>query len=135
MSWTTFTISGTNYNEAVEWMEERLAELKVPKREILTAELLMEEDFIRLAEASGDAKSLNALMMVAAPMIFFSVAAGITGMSDAADIGRMGGKLLLISIAKLAGALALAIWLGIWMGAMPELMAMAKEGASAGEKD
>ncbi len=250
MSMETFTISGTNYNEAVEWMEEHLAELKVPKREILTAELLMEENFIRLGEASGDPKSfsatiairkrfgdvslrisakgtpynpivdmnettedaeamyslallkahreamsyswrkgenhvaiqvhsssskaaiftlaalvagvflglmmkaaldesmiswigrnlfepietmfMSALMMVAAPMIFFSVTAGITGMTDAADIGRMGGKLLLISMAKLAVVLGFSIWLGNWMGAMPELMAMAEEGAASG---
>ena len=250
MSLKTFTISEAGYSEAVEWMEERLAEYELPKNEVLTAELLMEETFSRLAEASGDRKSfsaalavrkrfgdvtlrlsakgaqynpivemnettedegdmyslailkahreamsyawkkgenvvsirahssssksaiytlialfvgiflglalkagldtgsilwvghnlfepvekmfMNALVMVAAPLIFFSVAAGITGMSDAADIGRMGGKLLLISIAKLAVALALAIWLGIWMGAMPELMTMVEEGASSG---
>ena len=250
MSLKTFTISGTNYNEAVEWLEAQLAELKVPKREILTAELLMEENFNRLGEASGDAKSFSAaitirkrfgdvslrlsakgmpynpivdmnetaedseamyslallkahreamsyswrkgenhvsiqvhssssksavftlvalvagvflglmmkaaldesmlswigrnlfepietmfmcaLMMVAAPMIFFSVTAGITGMTDAADIGRMGGKLLLVSMAKLAVVLGLSIWLGNWMGAMPELMAMAEEGSASG---
>ncbi len=250
MSLTTCVLSKANYEEAVDWLEERLAELKLPKHEILTAELLLEENFFRLAGASEDEETfsatlrvrkrfgdvslrlsakgapynpvvemnettedeeemyslailkahrdavsyswkkgenvvsirahrsgskaavytlialffgvflglamkagldantllwvgrnlfepvetmfMNALMMVAVPMIFFSVTAGITGMSDAADIGRMGGKLLLVSMAKLAVVLALSIWLGIWMGAMPELMAMAEEGASSG---
>ncbi len=250
MSLTICTISKANYNEAMDWLEERLTEYKVPKREILTAELLVEENFLRLAGASGYASSfsatltvrkrfgevnlrlstkgapynpivemsetteadeemfslavlkahreamsyswkrdenvisirvhrsgskaaihtvtalfagiflglamkagldgntllwvgrnlfepvaslfLNALMMVAAPMIFFSVTAGITGMSDAAEVGRMGGKLLLISVAKLAVMLGLAIWLGIGMGAMPELIAMAGNDVSSG---
>ena len=250
MSLTTCVLSKANYEEAVDWLEERLAELKLPKHEILTAELLLEENFFRLAGASEDEETfsatlrvrkrfgdvslrlsakgapynpvvemnettedeeemyslailkahrdavsyswkkgenvvsirvhesgskaaiytlialfvgiflglamkagldantllwvgrnlfepvetmfMNALMMVAGPMIFFSVTAGITGMSDAADIGRMGGKLLLISIAKLALILAFSIWLGIWMGAMPELAAMVEEGASSG---
>ena len=75
---------------------------------------------------------MNALLMVAAPLIFFSVTAGITGMSDTADIGRMGGKLLMISLAKLAIMLVLAVFLGIRMGAMPELLAMDTVNASSG---
>ncbi|MBQ8697451.1 MAG: dicarboxylate/amino acid:cation symporter, partial [Schwartzia sp.] len=75
---------------------------------------------------------MNALLMVAAPLIFFSVTAGITGMSDTADIGRMGGKLLMISLAKLAIMLGLAVFLGIWMGAMPELLVMEAVDASSG---
>ncbi len=238
----TYTITAPEYGKVVDWLEEILPGMKVTRREILVAELLLEENFYRLAEASGDASSfsarldvrkrfgdvdlrlsahgepfnpleelneatedtaelyslailkahrdkishswkkgenvismrihrsdsktavhtlialvlgvvlgvamkaglgaetirwvgdnlflpvetifMNALLMVAAPLIFFSVTAGITGMSDTADIGRMGGKLLMISLAKLAIMLGLAVFLGIRMGAMPELLAM-----------
>ncbi len=206
----TYTITTPEYGKVVDWLEEILTGMKVTRREIFVAELLLEENFYRLAEASGDASSfsarldvrkrfgdvdlrlsahgepfnpleemneatedtaelyslailkahrdkishswkkgenvismrihrsdsktavhtlialvlgvvlgvamkaglgaetirwvgdnlflpvetifMNALLMVAAPLIFFSVTAGITGMSDAADIGRMGGS-------------------------------------------
>ena len=246
----TYMITAPEYGKVVDWLEEILPGMKVTHREILTAELLLEENFYRLAEASGDASSfsarldvrkrfgdvdlrlsahgmpfnpleemsettedtkelyslailkahrdkishswkkgenvisirihrsdsktalhtlislvlgvvlgiamkaglgaetirwlgdnlflpvetifMNALLMVAAPLIFFSVTAGITGMSDTADIGRMGGKLLMISLAKLAIMLGLAVFLGIWMGAMPELLVMEAVDASSG---
>ena len=246
----TYMITAPEYGKVVDWLEEILPEMKVTHREILVAELLLEENFYRLAEASGDASSfsarldvrkrfgdvdlrlsahgasfnpleemsettedtaklysrailkahrdkishswkkgenvismrihrsdsktavhtlialvlgvvlgvvmkagldaetirwlgdnlflpvetifMNALLMVAAPLIFFSVTAGITGMSDTADIGRMGGKLLMISLAKLAIMLGLAVFLGIRMGAMPELLAMQAGDASSG---
>ncbi len=246
----TYTITTPEYGKVVDWLEEILTGMKVTRREIFVAELLLEENFYRLAEASGDASSfsarldvrkrfgdvdlrlsahgepfnpleemneatedtaelyslailkahrdkishswkkgenvismrihrsdsktavhtlialvlgvvlgvamkagldagtirwvgdnlflpvetifMNALLMVAAPLIFFSVTAGITGMSDTADIGRMGGKLLMISLAKLAIMLGLAVFLGIRMGAMPELLAMDTVNASSG---
>ena len=246
----TYMITAPEYGKVVDWLEEILPGMKVTHREILVAELLLEENFYRLAEASGDASSfsarldvrkrfgdvdlrlsahgepfnpleelneatedtaelyslailkahrdkishswkkgenvismrihrsdsktavhtlialvlgvvmgvvmkagldaetirwlgdnlflpvetifMNALLMVAAPLIFFSVTAGITGMSDTADIGRMGGKLLMISLAKLAIMLGLAVFLGIRMGAMPELLAMQAGDASSG---
>lgn len=248
MNLTTFTISGTNYNEAVEWMEDRLAELKVPRREILTAELLMEENFIRLAEASGDGKSfsadlairkrfgdvslrlsakgaqynpivelnetaederdmyslailkahreamsyawkkgrnivsirvhksgskgtwtmaaalilgllfgvlakaflepatlllieqnllhpvrkiiMNAMMMLVAPMIFFAVMSGFSGMSDAADIARFGGKLVLVSLAKLAVLVVVSMVVALGLGDVPELLQMLQDTAA-----
>ena len=246
----TYMITAPEYGKVVDWLEEILPRMKVTHREILVAELLLEENFYRLAEASGDASSfsarldvrkrfgdvdlrlsahgepfnpleemneatedtaelyslailkahrdkishswkkgenvismrihrsdsktavhtlialvlgvvigvamkaglgaetirwvgdnlflpvetifMNALLMVAAPLIFFSVTAGITGMSDTADIGRMGGKLLMISLAKLAIVLGLSVFLGIRMGAMPELLAMEAVDASSG---
>lgn len=39
---------------------------------------------------------LNALNMMVAPVVFFSIIAGITSMADASDISRIGGKLILI---------------------------------------
>ena len=246
----TYTITTPEYGKVVDWLEEILTGMKVTRREIFVAELLLEENFYRLAKASGDASSfsarldvrkrfgdvdlrlsahgepfnpleemneatedtaelyslailkahrdkishswkkgenvismrihrsdsktaihtlialvlgvvlgvvmkaglgaetirwvgdnlflpvetifMNALLMVAAPLIFFSVTAGITGMSDTADIGRMGGKLLMISLAKLAIMRGLAVFLGIRMGAMPELLAMDTVNAASG---
>ncbi len=45
---------------------------------------------------------LNALKMIAGLLIFFSVIAGITGMSKTADVGKIGLKLLGISVAVMA---------------------------------
>jgi Na+/H+-dicarboxylate symporter len=52
---------------------------------------------------------MSALMMVIAPLVFFSVIEGITSMSDATDIGRMGGKLMLLSVVKLSVVLVMSI--------------------------
>ena len=64
MSLTTCVLSKANYEEAVDWLEERLAELKLPKHEILTAELLLEENFFRLAGASENAETFSAALSV-----------------------------------------------------------------------
>ena len=71
---------------------------------------------------------IQALMMLAGPLIFFSVMSGITGMSNAADIGKIGGKLLGISIIKLAVVLLLGIALGLWVGAIPEMVDIMQQG-------
>ncbi len=242
MSLRTYTISRRNNTEALNWLEETLAEMKVPQKEIRRAELLLEENILRLAPAcdyedgfsaqiavrkrlgdiilwlsakgeafnpivaldettddegamanlailkacrnqmsyerwqgenvisirvheSGsksagytlvglvlgillglalkmalDANALlwiernlftpaetlfmRALLMMVSPMIFFSVLSGITQMSDTADVGRMGGKLMVVSVTKLAAVLAAAAALGMWLGAMPGLTVM-----------
>lgn len=64
---------------------------------------------------------IQALMMLAAPLIFFSIMSGVTGMSNAADIGKMGGKLMGVSIIKLAMALLMGSAVGLWIGAIPEM--------------
>ena len=70
---------------------------------------------------------MSALMMVIAPLVFFSVIEGITSMSDATDIGRMGGKLMLLSVIKLSVVLVMSIGLGLWLGAMPDLISLLNE--------
>ena len=67
---------------------------------------------------------MHALMMMLAPMIFFSVMSGLVNMSNATEIGRLGSKLVAVSIAKLAASIAIAIGFGIWLGAVPELAGM-----------
>lgn len=64
---------------------------------------------------------IQALMMLAGPLIFFSIMSGIVGMSNAADIGKMGGKLLVVSIIKLALVLLIGTALGLWVGTIPEM--------------
>ena len=71
---------------------------------------------------------IQALMMLAGPLIFFSVMSGITGMSNTADIGKMGGKLLGVSIIKLALVLSIGVVLGLWVGAIPEMMELIQLG-------
>ncbi len=48
-------------------------------------------------------------------------------MSDATDIGRMGGKLMLLSVVKLSVVLVMSIGLGLWLGAMPDLISLLNE--------
>ena len=71
---------------------------------------------------------IQALMMLAGPLIFFSIMSGITGMSNAADIGKMGGKLLGVSVMKLALVLLIGTALGIWVGAIPEMAELIQQG-------
>ncbi|SEH33112.1 dicarboxylate/amino acid:cation symporter [Selenomonas sp. KH1T6] len=73
---------------------------------------------------------MKALRMSIAPMIFLSVLSGILNMSKAADIGRMGGKLLGISLLKMVIGLAMALPLGVWMGQMPEFVGMVSSGTA-----
>jgi Na+/H+-dicarboxylate symporter len=56
---------------------------------------------------------MNALSMTIGPMIFISVIAGITNMSNAADIGRMGGKLIVFSLVKLFCCTVVAVVFGL----------------------
>lgn len=73
---------------------------------------------------------INALLMMVAPMIFFSVMAGLVSMSNAAEIGRLGSKLVAVSVIKLIASIAIGI--GIWMGAVPEMAEMVAADKSAG---
>lgn len=77
---------------------------------------------------------IQALMMLVSPLIFFSIMAGITGMSNAADIGKMGGKLMAVSVFKLASALLLGAALGLGVGAIPEITEMMQHGTVAEPK-
>ena len=239
MSLKSRSISKDNYTSTIKWIEEKLEEMGASKKEILTGELLLEETFFRLENASGDPEHfegkisirkrfgdislsvsvpgeaynpfvsmeevfddeeemhvfallkahknslsynrrngdniisiqvhsfsskralqimtglvaglllgvvlkmilhegmitwleqvlltpiqsmfIQALMMLAGPLIFFSIMSGIVGMSNAADIGKMGGKLLVVSIIKLALVLLIGTALGLWVGTIPEM--------------
>ena len=76
---------------------------------------------------------MNALLMMVAPMVFFAVLSGITGISDAADVGRLGGKLVGFSLAKLLLTAVIGITAGVLMfpDASPELLATIPEGGAA----
>ena len=71
---------------------------------------------------------MSVLQMMIAPMIFLSVVSGILSISNAADVGRMGGKMMVISVVKLVFALGIAVLLGSWLGATPELVETAEMG-------
>lgn len=77
---------------------------------------------------------MNALMMLVAPLIFLSVLSGIMGMSDASEIGRMGGKLIAVSMVKMAAVVGLGMVMGLCLGGMPEIGGMLEETAEAGGK-
>ncbi|MBR6709902.1 MAG: dicarboxylate/amino acid:cation symporter [Selenomonadaceae bacterium] len=69
---------------------------------------------------------MNALSMMVAPMVFFAVLSGITGISDASDVGRLGGRLVGVSLAKLFATTVLGIAAGFFLfhDGMPELLPM-----------
>ena len=70
---------------------------------------------------------INALTMVVAPMIFFSIIDGIINISDATYIGRIGRRLIVFSLLKLAFYVALGIFAGYIVGGMPELLPMLQD--------
>ena len=72
---------------------------------------------------------MNALMMVVAPMIFFSIVSSISSMSDAAYIKRTGGRLVICSLLKLSFYITIGLFVGNFIGSMPELYVIfSKEG-------
>lgn len=76
---------------------------------------------------------LNVLMMLVAPLIFFSVVAGFSNMSDAADLVRFGGKLSILSMAKMAVFVAFFLAVGAWCGPLPEGSLSMLESADASD--
>ena len=78
---------------------------------------------------------MNALLMMVAPMVFFAVLSGITGISDAADVGRLGGKLVGVSLVKLLVTSVVGITAGVILfpHASPELLATIPEGGTVVE--
>lgn len=78
---------------------------------------------------------LNALNMMIAPVIFFSVISGVTSLTDAADVGRLGGKLVgtygLTTL--IASALSLGIAYFIFSGDVPQVGELTAASASGSE--
>ena len=76
---------------------------------------------------------MNALSMMVAPMVFFAVLSGITGISDASDVGRLGGRLVGVSLAKLFATTVLGVAAGLFLfhGGMPELLPMIPAGGAS----
>ena len=66
---------------------------------------------------------LNALNMMIAPVIFFSVISGVTSLTNAADVGRIGGKLIGFYTATtiISSALSLALGYFLFLGDVPQL--------------
>ncbi|MBQ8699291.1 MAG: cation:dicarboxylase symporter family transporter, partial [Schwartzia sp.] len=69
---------------------------------------------------------MNALTMMITPMIFFAVLSGLTSITDTTVVGRLGGRLVSFSVAKLLATTVLAIAAGslLFPGGMPELLPM-----------
>ena len=70
---------------------------------------------------------INALMMVVAPMIFFTVIDGIVGISDASYIERAGKRLVIFSLLKLSFYVALGLLAGFIIGKLPEISSVLDE--------
>ena len=76
---------------------------------------------------------LNALNMMIAPVIFFSVISGVTSLTNAADVGRIGGKLIGFYTATtiIASALSLALGYFLFLGDVPQLGVIESSGGEA----
>lgn len=89
----------------------------------------------RMIFDSAQEMFMNALLMMVAPMVFFAVLSGITGISDAADVGRLGGKLVGFSLLKLLATTVIGIVSGVLLfsDGAPELLAIIPEGGAAAD--
>ncbi len=75
---------------------------------------------------------LNALNMMIAPVIFFSVISGVTSLTDASDVGRLGGKLVGTYgfTTLVASALSIALAYVVFSGDVPQIGDLATGGPS-----
>jgi len=66
---------------------------------------------------------MNALNMMIAPVIFFSVISGVTSITNAAEVGRIGGKLMGLYTLTTVFASAISIGIGylVFMGEVPQM--------------
>ena len=46
-------LSKNTFSETMKWLEQELCKAKISQKEILTAQLLLEETFLRLSEGAG----------------------------------------------------------------------------------
>ncbi len=89
-------------------------------KEILTPDLITMFD--KTIIGSIRTMFLNALNMMIVPVVFFSVISGITSITNASDVGRIGGKLIgLYGLTTLiASTLSLAIGYVVFLGDVPQ---------------
>ena len=78
---------------------------------------------------------LNALNMMIAPVIFFSVISGVTSITNAAEVGRIGGKLVGIYTLTtlLASALSIGIGYLLFSGEVPQIGTVENPAAAQGQ--
>lgn len=78
---------------------------------------------------------LNALNMMIAPVIFFSVISGVTSITNAAEVGRIGGKLMGIYTLTtlLASALSIGIGYMLFSGEVPQIGTVENSAAAQGQ--
>ena len=78
---------------------------------------------------------LNALKMVVAPLIFFSIAGSVSSISDLRELGKMGGRIMLfyLSTTFLAVAVSFAVFCGLQPGQPGGMTAAVTEAAAMSE--
>ncbi|MCR5747544.1 MAG: dicarboxylate/amino acid:cation symporter [Lachnospiraceae bacterium] len=67
---------------------------------------------------------MNALIMIAAPQIFFSILSGITNISSTASLEKIGSRLILCSVPKSGLYIAIGLFIGHMIGAISAIPAM-----------
>ena len=78
---------------------------------------------------------LNALQMMVAPVTFLAIISGITNMSDAVDIGKVGSKLIFSSIVMLAPVTLLSLGFAfiVFSGDLSSMQSAIQTGGEAAE--
>lgn len=101
---------------------------------MLAPSVVRDIDFLFVNTVQG--MFMDALSMMAAPMIFSAIVLGITEMTDASDVGRIAGKFLFISFLMVGVSSFISLMMGIALfpGDMSEMLAaipkMANEGTA-----
>lgn len=99
---------------------------------MLDPSLVIEIDDLFLETLQG--MFMDALGMMAAPMIFSAIVLGITEMADASDVGRIAGKFAFISflIVGVSSFVCMVAGLALFPGDMSEMLAAIPKGTTGG---
>ena len=57
-------LSNSTFTETMGWLEQELSKAKISQKEILTAQLLLEETFLRLSKGAGDPADFSVTVTV-----------------------------------------------------------------------
>ena len=101
-------------------------------KNMLDPSLVKDIDFLFVKTAQG--MFMDALCMMAAPMIFSAIVLGITDMADASDVGRIAGKFTLISclMVGVSAIVSLGMALALFPNDMSDMLAAIPKAANGG---
>ena len=101
-------------------------------KNMLDPSLVRDIDFLFVKTAQG--MFMDALGMMAAPMIFSAIVLGITDMTDASDVGRIAGKFALLSclMVGVSALISMVVGFALFPGDMSDMLAAIPKAANGG---